>query len=611
MLRSLSKSDVKVTGGVFRDRMNVDKRYLLELDSQCLLQNFYIEAGIIMPGLQMVPDPAKANLHWGWEAPVCQLRGHFLGHWLSAAAAFVATDGDNDLKVKLDFIVSELARCQELNGGEWVGSIPEKYMNRLAIPEYIWSPQYTMHKTVMGLVDAYRYAGNRQALEIVDRLADWYVKWVDTMTKVDPRIAYKGEQGGMLEQWAELYSITGNEKYKTLIDAYKDHDIYKRLEKAGDALSDDHTNASIPVSHGSARLYEVLGDKEQKEYFRKVTERFWEEAVDNRGMLATTGANAGEFWIPPHKMAQYIGDNDQEFCTVYNMVRLADYLYRWTGESRYADYIESAVYNGFLAQQNMFSGMPTYFLPLKAGSKKKWGSKRNDFWCCHGTMVQSPTLYPSLIYFTDEDEKNITVAQYIPSRAEVKLGNDDIVISQKTDMISYNNQVFFDDHAGGEKTRWSIRFDISGTGEEAFSVKLRVPAWSASEPKVIVSSGEVSGQKIENGYIVLEIAKPAETAVNILFDAKVRALPLDDQPELAALVDGPIVLAGLTDKDRGITYSGDVSTALYQRTEHTYTTYVWKQNNYITRDQPENFELKPLYDVTDETYTVYFTLKEK
>lgn len=611
MLKPLSKSDVKVTGGVFRDRMNVDKRYLLELDSQCLLQNFYIEAGIIMPGLQMVPDPAKANLHWGWEAPVCQLRGHFLGHWLSAAAAFVATDGDNDLKVKLDFIVSELARCQELNGGEWVGSIPEKYMNRLARPEYIWSPQYTMHKTVMGLVDAYRYAGNKQALEIVDRLADWYVKWVDTMTKVDPRIAYKGEQGGMLEQWAELYSITGNEKYKTLIDAYKDHDIYKRLEKAGDALSDDHTNASIPVSHGSARLYEVLGDKEQKEYFRKVTERFWEEAVDNRGMLATTGANAGEFWIPPHKMAQYIGDNDQEFCTVYNMVRLADYLYRWTSESRYADYIESAVYNGFLAQQNMFSGMPTYFLPLKAGSKKKWGSKRNDFWCCHGTMVQSPTLYPSLIYFTDEDEKNITVAQYIPSRAEVKLGNDDIVISQKTDMISYNNQVFFDDHAGGEKTRWSIRFDISGTGEEAFSVKLRVPAWSASEPKVIVSSGEVSGQRIENGYIVLEIAKPAETAVNILFDAKVRALPLDDQPELAALVDGPIVLAGLTDKDRGITYSGDVSTALYQRTEHTYTTYVWKQNNYITRDQPENFELKPLYDVTDETYTVYFTLKEK
>ena len=610
MLKSLSRSDVKVTGGVFRDRMNVDKRYLLELDSQCLLQNFYLEAGIIMPGLQMVPDPTKANLHWGWEAPVCQLRGHFLGHWLSAAAAFIATDGDNDLKVKLDFIVSELARCQELNGGEWVGSIPQKYMNRLARPEYIWSPQYTMHKTVMGLVDAYRYAGNKQALEIVDKLADWYVNWVDEMTKVDPQIAYKGEQGGMLEEWAELYSITGNSKYLKLIDAYKDHQIYKRLEKDGDAFSDDHTNASIPVSHGSARLSEILDDKEQKEYYRKVTERFWEEAVDKRGMLATTGANAGEFWIPPHKMAQYIGDNDQEFCTVYNMVRLADYLFRWTGDKKYSDYIESAIYNGFLTQQNKFTGMPTYFLPLKAGSKKKWGSKRNDFWCCHGTMVQSPTLYPSLIYYIDEEEKSITVAQYIPSRADVKLGNDSIVISQTTDMMSYNNQVFFDDHAGGEKTRWSIRFDISGSGDEAFSVKLRIPSWSASEPKAVVSKGDAVCS-IENDHILIKADKPADISVNVLFDAKVKALPLDDQPELAALVDGPIVLAGLTDKDRGFVYSGDVSNALYQRTEHTYTTYVWKQNTYITKDQPENFEMIPLYEVTDEAYTVYFTLKEK
>ena len=34
---------------------------------------------------QVVDDPTTANIHWGWEAPVCQLRGHFLGHWISAA----------------------------------------------------------------------------------------------------------------------------------------------------------------------------------------------------------------------------------------------------------------------------------------------------------------------------------------------------------------------------------------------------------------------------------------------------------------------------------------------------------------------------------------------
>lgn len=597
----LNKTDVRVTGGVFRERMNTDRDYLLELDSRCLLQNFYLEAGIIMPGLQVVPDPNEAKLHWGWESPTCQLRGHFLGHWLSAAAAFVASDNDFELKTKLDRIVAELARCQKLNGGEWAGSIPEKYMDRLSGSEYIWSPQYTMHKTLMGLVDAYRYAGSDQALEIADHLADWYIKWIERASAVDPDIAYKGEQGGMLEQWAELYDITKNEKYLTLIDAYKNNYMFTELENGSDVLSDNHANASIPISHGSARLYEVFGDK----CYRKLTERFWEDAVTKRGMFATTGANAGEFWIPPHKMAQYIGDNDQEFCTVYNMVRTAEYLYRWTGDTRYADYIERAVYNGFLAQQNKHTGMPTYFLPLRAGAEKKWGTKRNDFWCCHGTMVQSPTLYPGIIYYTDKD--SISVAQYIPSDAAVCMNGKKVKISQTTDMLSYNNQVFFDEHSGGEKSRWSVRFEVGCEESAEFTLKLRVPCWCAGTPKLIIDS-QAAAPQISDGYILLSRVWTGITVINLVFESKVVLEPLDDQSDLCALVDGPIVLAGLTDKDSGIRYDGDIENALYQRTEHTYATYVWKQNCYVTKGQRENFELIPLYDVTDEKYTVYFTV---
>ena len=599
----LNKTDVRVTGGVFRERMNTDRDYLLELDSQCLLQNFYLEAGIIMPGLQVVPDPNEAKLHWGWESPTCQLRGHFLGHWLSAAAAFVASDNDFELKTKLDRIVAELARCQKLNGGEWVGSIPEKYMDRLSGSEYIWSPQYTMHKTLMGLVDAYRYAGSDQALEIADHLADWYIKWIERASAVDPDIAYKGEQGGMLEQWAELYDITKNEKYLTLIDAYKNNYMFTELENGSDVLSDNHANASIPISHGSARLYEVFGDK----HYRKLTERFWEDAVTKRGMFATTGANAGEFWIPPHKMAQYIGDNDQEFCTVYNMVRTAEYLYRWTGDTRYADYIERAVYNGFLAQQNKHTGMPTYFLPLRAGAEKKWGTKRNDFWCCHGTMVQSPTLYPGIIYYTDKD--SISVAQYIPSDAAVCMNGKKVKISQTTDMLSYNNQVFFDEHSGREKSRWSVRFELNCEESAEFTLKLRVPCWCAGTPKLIIDS-QAAAPQISDGYILLSRVWTGITVINLVFGSKVVLEPLDDQSDLCALVDGPIVLAGLTDKDCGIRYDGDIENALYQRTEHTYATYVWKQNCYVTKGQRENFELMPLYDVTDEKYTVYFTVNK-
>ena len=72
MLKTAYKENVTVLPGVFRERMSLNCAYLIGLDSQCLLQNFYLEAGIIIPGLQVVDDPAKANLHWGWEAPTCQ-----------------------------------------------------------------------------------------------------------------------------------------------------------------------------------------------------------------------------------------------------------------------------------------------------------------------------------------------------------------------------------------------------------------------------------------------------------------------------------------------------------------------------------------------------------
>ena len=145
VLKRASIHDVRLLPGIFAERVELNRKYLLELDSQCLLQNFYLEAGVVMPGLQVVDDPNTANLHWGWEAPTCQLRGHFLGHWMSAASKLIANDGDEALKAKLVHIVRELARLQQLNGGEWVASIPEKYFTMLEKNQYVWSPQYTMH----------------------------------------------------------------------------------------------------------------------------------------------------------------------------------------------------------------------------------------------------------------------------------------------------------------------------------------------------------------------------------------------------------------------------------------------------------------------------------
>lgn len=605
MLKDIERKNVTLLPGLFKERMDINRNYLMELDNQCLLQNFYLEAGVIMPGLQVVDDPQYAHLHWGWEAPTCQLRGHFLGHWLSAAAAYYASDKDMEIKVKLDKIISELAMCQQLNGGEWLSSIPEKYFQILAENRYVWSPQYVMHKTIMGLTDAYKYADNKQALTIVDHLSNWYIRWTDKMQEINPGAIYNGEQGGLLEIWAELYDITKDGKYMQLAERYSDNGVFRALANGQDALTNEHANASIPLSHGSAKMYEVTGD----EKWRKYTELFWKNAVTDRGTYCTGGQNAGEFWVPPFKQGQFLGINNQEFCTVYNIVRTAAYLYKWTGDTSYADYIERCLYNGFLTQQNPTSGMPTYFLPLSAGSRKKWGSKRHDFWCCHGTMVQAQTLYNKLIYFEDRDNSRIVISQYIPSQLSCRCEHTDINIKQTSEMSGYSNQTFFDEHGSINMSRWAFQFEIECSHKADFTISFRVPCWVKGN--IILSiNGKSKKAVIEDGYINIK-RNWTKDIVSLYFQSGLTMEALPDMPELAAVTDGPIVLAGLTECDCGISGNiDDPTTFLYPQTEHTYGIFTWKQSCYVTRNQPKNFVLKPLYDICDETYTVYYTCKK-
>lgn len=600
MLKPAEKGSVKILPGVFRERMDVNRQYLLELDANCLLQNFYLEAGIIIPGLQVVDNPETANLHWGWEAPTCQLRGHFLGHWISAAAKLIAADGEPELRVKLDNIVSELARCQELNGGEWVGSIPEKYFTRLIKNQYIWSPQYVMHKTIVGLSDAYIYAGNTQALDILSHLSDWYITWTEKAAETNPHAVYAGEEAGMLEVWAQLYQLTKDEKYLTLAKRYADAGLFRKLKEGKDSLTNCHANASIPFTHGAAKMYEITGDSDWLE----VIKLFWKVAVTDRGMFSTTGMNAGEFWVPPHMQGHFLGSSDQEFCTVYNMVRTASYLLKYTGEAQYADYIERALYNGFLAQQNAQTGMPAYFLPLGAGSRKKWGTKTRDFWCCHGTMVQAQTLYPELVWFTDGDK--ITAAQYIPSEFTAEMNGANVTVSQTTGMKYYNDQAFFDEKDDGQMSRWLLKFSVKCDKPVRFTLSLRVPEWAKGV--VLEVNGKNTAAPVKDGWLDIT-ADWQNDSVQVFFPSELRAETLPDMPELMSVVDGPIVLAGIIGSDCGITGADKLNEQFMPQMEHTYGTFPWRQNSWRTRNQPQSVMFRPLYEVTDEEYTVYFTKK--
>lgn len=476
MPNSINIENAHLLPGLFKERADVNRAYLMELTTENLLQNFYLEAGVRT-------DRDVTEMHLGWESPTCQLRGHFLGHWLSAAAALVAQNNDRELKAKLECVIDGLERCQKLNGGRWIGSVPEKYFEKLEKNEYVWSPQYTLHKTLLGLWHSALYAKSEKALALLSNAADWYIDWTADMARKNPHAVYSGEEGGMLEVWAGLYELTRDERCLTLAERYSRPSIFTKLENGGDPLSNCHANASVPWAHGAAKMYEITGE----ERWLDLVKRFWKCAAADREAFCTGGQNSGEFWIPPHKLGAFMGERTQEFCTVYNMVRLADYLFRFTGESAYLDYIEKNLYNGFLAQQNKYTGMPAYFLPMKAGGVKKWGSKTRDFWCCHGTAVQAHTIYPELCWY--EDGERLYVSQYI--NCEYKR-SENVTVTQSVDMKYYNDGATFDEHDDSRMNRWYIKLNVRAENPESFTLMLRVPAWVSGAPVISVNGEEYS-----------------------------------------------------------------------------------------------------------------------
>ncbi len=601
-LKRIDLNKIHLTKGLFSDRYELNQSYLMRLEPRKLLQNFYFEAGLgnRSAGNIVGKEPNATDIcYWGWESPMCELRGHFLGHYLSACAYVVAATGDPAIKEKADFIVSELALCQEMNGGEWVGSIPEKYLTQvMANGRDIWSPQYTLHKTLMGLVDMYRLTGSAQALEVADKMADWFHRWT-TQLIADGKeyVAYSGETSGMLEIWADLYAITGQQKYLDLMQRYGSPGIFRTLLDGGDALSLDHANASIPWSHGASRCYEVTADP----YWRDIAEAFWRCAVLERESYATGGQNAGEHWILPGHLADFAGENNQEHCTVYNMMRTADYLYRWTGDPAYADYYERNLYNGILAQQHPRTGMVAYFLPMAAGytkgGEKGWGSETMDFFCCHGSLVQAQARYLEDIYFEDAD--GLVVSQYIPSTLDWSYDGIPVKFSQDFIANQWNKEY--------DAPRFKMEIRVSAEQPAEFALRLRLPWWLAEKAKITVN-GEPQKVNSLHGQHSIRRSWGPDDVVMVELPQRLYVEPLPGSDKVA-FMEGPVVLAALCDDELTL-HAGNSDPASILRPEHhqKYFGTRWLQSHYVTTGQPRNIRFIPLYEVADEKYSIYFPI---
>ncbi|XP_043691514.1 uncharacterized protein LOC122642154 isoform X2 [Telopea speciosissima] len=537
-LKEVSLHDVRLDPNSLHGRAQLTNlEYLLMLDVDSLVWSFRKTAGLPTPG----------TAYGGWEDPTTELRGHFVGHYMSASAQMWASTYNATLLEKMSAVVSALDACQKQMGSGYLSAFPSEQFDRFEAIQPVWAPYYTIHKILAGLLDQYMLAGNTQALNMVVWMVEYFYNRVqNVISKYSVERHYLSlneETGGMNDVLYKLYSITGDQNHLVLAHLFDKPCFLGLLAVKAESISGFHANTHIPVVIGSQMRYETTGDPLYKEIGT-----FFMDLVNSSHSYATGGTSVSEFWSDPKRLANTLQAENEESCTTYNMLKVSRHLFRWTKEMAYADYYERALTNGVLSiQRGREPGVMIYMLPQghgvsKARSYHGWGTKFNSFWCCYGTGIESFSKLGDSIYFEEEGTlPGLYVIQFISSNFDWKSGQ--VVLNQTVEPV-----VSWDPFL-----RLTLAFFTKEGADQSSTLNLRIPLWT-------YSNGAKAALNAQN----LDLPQPgtflAVTRQWSFGDKLTLQLPIglrteaikDDRPEFAslqAILYGPYLLAGLTSGD--------------------------------------------------------------
>jgi DUF1680 family protein len=512
-------AQVRLLEGPFKSAQELDHKYLLSLDPDRLLLMFRVTAGL----------PGEGAPLGGWEGPGVELRGHTLGHYLTACSLMYASTGDAALKKKTDYIVAKLAECQRNMPDQgyhagYLAAFPESFFDRVDARKNVWAPWYTMHKIMAGLLDAYVHTGNPQALDVLTRLAGWVKFRVDRLTPAQMQASLETEHGGMNEVLANLYGLTGQPDHLRLAEAFNHRAVFDPLARGEDALDHLHANTQIPKITGAAREYELTGRTE----YRDIARFFWQRVALHRS-YAIGGDSDHEHFFPVGDFARHLGPETAETCNTYNMLKLTEHLFEWEPSAGLMDFYERALYNQILASQDPKTGMFEYFIAMEPGHFKTYSTPEDSFWCCVGTGMENHSKYGEAIYA--HDDASLYVNLFIAS--ELAWPEHGLVVRQETS---------FPEEAG-TRLRMAVRQPVR------LALKVRQPGWCASGLTLKVNGTAVAATADASGYVTLEREWRDGDAVEIDLPMALRTESLPRDPAMVAVFVGPIVLAGELGKD--------------------------------------------------------------
>ena len=465
----------------------------------------------VTAGLDDIGNTNAVQRLGGWEKPDMELRGHTLGHWLSGMAALEARE-------KAAVAVHQLKLCQDAIGTGWVGAFSESDIDKIIAGVRVWAPWYVQHKILAGLTDQYLLAGNRTALDVAVGICHWaYGKLHDLDEDGRQRVVWN-EYGGVNEAFYNLYDLTGDERMLWLAQFFYHNRQMEPLKTGYFNLTRMHANAFIPKVTAEARRYEILGD----EGSRRAALAFWDTVVTHHA-YATGSFSDLEHFIDGRRPSQHLSGYTGESCCTYNMLKLTRHVFSWTASPAAADYYERALYNHILAQQDPETGMVTYFMPMQSGAHKVFSSHDDSFWCCVSSSFESHARYAEGIWYHHDDE--LFVNLFIPSVLQWR--EKGMSVTQRNDFPATPST--------------TLTFGVQKPVQACLMV--RHPYWCRSLT-IRVNGRKVRVSRQPQSYVAIRRTWRDDDVMTVDFDMEQHLAPTADDDSRAAIMYGPLVLAG-------------------------------------------------------------------
>jgi uncharacterized protein len=563
-------SRVSLLDGPFRANMNRTLSYLSFVDTERMLHTFRLNAGLA----------SSAQALGGWETPTTELRGHSMGHLLTALAQAYANTGNTAFKTKGDYLVAELAKCQArasargFNTG-YLSAYPESFFDRLESSQTVWAPYYTLHKIIAGLLDQHLLAGNQQALTVLLAKAGWVSFRTGRLSQTAMQNVLRTEFGGMNEVLANLYQLTGDPNHLAAAQRFDHAQIFDPLAANQDRLQGFHANTQIPKALGAIREYHATGTAR----YRTIAQNFWDIVIAHHTYCIGGNSN-GEYFQTPDAIASQLSDSTCEVCNTYNMLKLTRQLFFTDPtQTRYMDYYERALFNQILGEQDPQSahGFVTYYTPLRAGGIKTYSNDYNNFTCDHGSGMESHTKFAESIYFRSAD--TLYVNLFIASTVNwSELG---ITVRQDT---QFPDQL-------------STRLTITTASPRALPIKLRVPYWVQPGYRLTINGAVQTVTATPGTYLTINRTWNNGDVIDVTMPAAIALERTPDSATVQSVRYGGIVLAGA--------YGTTQLTSLPTLTPSSIQATSVAQE-FTAQANGAQVRLIPFYKMHHQRYSVYF-----